>query len=901
MVTTTRVIGSDPITPLSPEIQTIGSEIMNIQTNPIGLPPLQSRSRSALLRTALAFTATVTAANSQVAIAEKLFVDLRATQPSAGSGTWVNLGVSGNFSVISGTPLKQTLGTVDYVSMDSGTQFVGPPAPTSIAGAETRSVEVWVKNDTVDNEDVMVAWGMRGAEGRNYAFTYGSNATWGALGAWGAPDLGWGATVPAAATLHHLVATYDGNLTKVYSDGVLLNAEAALLNTYDTPNNFILNGGREGDNVTIQRPNVGNLDYAAIRVHDGVLSDAQVLANFNAGVTALPADGDGDGLPDFWEDHYLLGKTDNGTVDPDFGASGDPDEDLATNLAEYQAGTDPQNAASSPSDSDGDSLPDSWENTHFGSLIHAGDDDPDGDFDDNASEFTATTDPDNRGSFTDSDTDQMPDNWELFYFNNDLSQTGLLDNDSDAVIDKTEYTNATNPIDATSTGSPLGDADGDGLDDGWERQYFTTVLVSDGDDNSDGDIADNLTEYLAGSDPTLALSTPTDVNGDGISDVSRILTFSAPGTGGVLDSTGVPTGFDARLPGTGAALPSPDDTNLVLDTTAGSLLLTSTSSDFNGQGTIGEAEAPGIALSSLGFTGSEDLLIRAKFRNLPTFADYDQLGVYVGVDSTRLLRGGLINFGDDGHRPYAVKTVNGGDIDLSMGDGAIAQVLPGLAMTVEIRRTAGVWAFSVNGYNVTPIPDPDVLAGQSNLTAGVFIADVFNTNRQVGELESMTIVRFGAANPDTDNDGLADAWENNNFGDLSQGADGDSGDQDGMTNLQEFAFDGDPKSGTSRGGILSAFADSNANSQKDLTITIPVRAGATFAVDGPRQTATVQGLVYTIEGSLTLGSFTSPVSFVSKVTATNPDYELNTFRLDGSEGISPSPRGFLRAVVNKAP
>jgi autotransporter-associated beta strand protein len=221
-----------------------------------------------------------------VEVAGNLLVELRADDASAGTATWTNTGSEGDFNLVAGgDPVKTTIGGVDYVRLDPNDHYVGTAAPSQITGAGTRTVEVWVKNDAVADEEIMVSWGMRGADARNYAFTYGSNPTWGALGAWGAPDLGWG-TVPAAGQLHHLVVTYDGTTTSVYSDGALINSEVLTLNTYDVPNNFIVNGSWQGDNTSIFNPASGEMDYAVIRVYDGALTPTQIQANFNAGWTA---------------------------------------------------------------------------------------------------------------------------------------------------------------------------------------------------------------------------------------------------------------------------------------------------------------------------------------------------------------------------------------------------------------------------------------------------------------------------------------------------------------------------------------------------------------------------------------------------------------------------------------
>jgi alpha-tubulin suppressor-like RCC1 family protein len=65
------------------------------------------------------------------------------------------------------------------------------------------------------------------------------------------------------------------------------------------------------------------------------------------------------------------------------------------------------------------------------------------------------------------------------------------------------------------------------------------------------------------------------------------------------------------------------------------------------------------------------------------------------------------------------------------------------------------------------------------VTAGPASPVVFNTTSA------------GASNPDSDNDGLPDAWELQHFGNLAQGASGDP-DGDGLTNLHEFQQGKDP-------------------------------------------------------------------------------------------------------------
>ena len=87
-------------------------------------------------------------------------------------------------------------------------------------------------------------------------------------------------------------------------------------------------------------------------------------------------------------------------------------------------------------------------------------------------------------------------------------------------------------------------------------------------------------------------------------------------------------------------------------------------------------------------------------------------------------------------------------------------------------------------------------------------------------------------------------------------------------------------------------------------LTIAVREGAPAFTGSPVATATHDGIVYSVEGSLNLVDFDSAVSPVDPITTglpglTGSDYEYRSFRLDASDGL-PS-RGFLRAVAAPAP
>ena len=87
--------------------------------------------------------------------------------------------------------------------------------------------------------------------------------------------------------------------------------------------------------------------------YDSVARRVRVQGPLNNGtgtnsiiITFGDSDFDGDGLPDWWEQQYGLDPLDDGTVNPDNGASGDPDGDGFSNLQEFLAGTDPKNSNS---------------------------------------------------------------------------------------------------------------------------------------------------------------------------------------------------------------------------------------------------------------------------------------------------------------------------------------------------------------------------------------------------------------------------------------------------------------------------------------------------------------------------------------------------------------------------
>jgi hypothetical protein len=143
---------------------------------------------------------------------------------------------------------------------------------------------------------------------------------------------------------------------------------------------------------------------------------------------------------------------------------------------------------------------------------------------------------------------------------------------------------------------------------------------------------------------------------------------------------------------------------------------------------------------------------------------------------------------------------------------------------------------------------------------------------------------------------------------IGQDADPDG---DGQSNIMEFALGGAPNSGGDNAKVFPLAADGSvdADATAELLMTIAVRNGGDGnggapVFSGSPLTATIDGVVYTIQGSTTLSSFPTAVTAVNAVLpagapAAPAGYEYRTFSLNGSNGV-PS-RGFLRVNVSAAP
>jgi hypothetical protein len=223
-------------------------------------------------------------ARTNVTVAKELLVDLRAEDLPDGTGVtiWPNHGLLDDF-IAEGTPVVEQVDGVKAVTFDGTSWFEGPTSIEGIEGAGTRTIEVWAYNPEIPSEETIVSWSHRGGPtGTNIAFNYGNNGSFGAVGHWSTPDMGWWGThspAPAANTWWQLVYTYDGSAARVYVNGEQESVVEVELNTHT--GNIIRVAAQADDTgagVASQFNFTGSI--ASVRIYDRSLTAAQVLELF---------------------------------------------------------------------------------------------------------------------------------------------------------------------------------------------------------------------------------------------------------------------------------------------------------------------------------------------------------------------------------------------------------------------------------------------------------------------------------------------------------------------------------------------------------------------------------------------------------------------------------------------
>jgi len=104
----------------------------------------------------------------------------------------------------------------------------------------------------------------------------------------------------------------------------------------------------------------------------------------------------------------------------------------------------------------------------------------------------------------DSDLDGMLDAWELKLFGDLTSQSGTTDFDGDGLLNNEELLWLHGNMVVMNSDPSLYDTDGDGLDDGYERQLHTSPLLPDSDGDARDDALELLTLHTDPNNPDIA-------------------------------------------------------------------------------------------------------------------------------------------------------------------------------------------------------------------------------------------------------------------------------------------------------------------------------------------------------------------------------------------------------------
>lgn len=241
---------------------------------------------------------------------------------------------------------------------------------------------------------------------------------------------------------------------------------------------------------------------------------------------------------------------------------------------------------------------------------------------------------------------------------------------------------------------------------------------------------------------------------------------------------------------------------------------------------------------------------------------------------------------------FGVELLNGSGNPVGYSGGGTLANLVGLQLLTVVGAPAGTGTAVVDFRTGASVPAGSAgirFTGSATLPASILgIGSKFATvsNLQVGEVDDYTL------------------WLEENEVPENQTAATADPDQDGRTNLEEFAVASDPLAGDGNNVTGSVGdADSAGPETSVFVMTLPVRDGAVFEADGNDLVATADGADYRVEGSFDLLDWNLAISEVTPNTAfANPLPELpdgwtyRSFRVPGQ--TSDSPRAFLRVVID---
>ncbi|MCL4298836.1 MAG: hypothetical protein KJ077_24070 [Anaerolineae bacterium] len=498
--------------------------------------------------------------------------------------------------------------------------------------------------------------------------------------------------------------------------------------------NIVFGGSGASRTVTVT-PAAGQYGTVTLTV---TVSDGAATAfdTFTFIVNSPTSDTDGDGMPDGWE-------VDN-SLDPSVGdATGDPDNDGATNLDEYQAGTDPQSG-----DSDSDGMPDGWElDDDLDPLVDDATNDADGDGLTNLDEYQTGSDPQD------------------------------ADSDNDGISDATELDAGTDPLDGTDN-------------DTVAEQVATIVAASDS--IADGaPIAADLTNptlalinvipaNMAAYEEAIAVASPAPTTKPELQAIIDGVNQSSDTDGdGISDATEVDAGTDP-LDGT--------DNDTVAEQVA--TIVAASDSVADGAPIAADLTNPTLALVNVipaNMPAYEEAIAVAS----PTPATKPELQAIINMVNQAEYQGRVDQDSDgDGLSDWTELDAGANPYDRTDNDTVAEQVATIVAASDSVADGSPIRVDLTNPILALVHVIPANMPAYEEAIAAASPAPTTKPELQA-------IIDGVNQASDTDSDGMSDDWELDNGLDPLVDDAGDDPDGDGLTNLEEYQAGTNPQSSDS--------------------------------------------------------------------------------------------------------